>query len=104
MQYRSRGQFESALWATQYALLSIGIVGIAWNLLKPGGWLYWLIAIFADNRPTSFYYLALAATGLLAGTLWLNQVKRGVISNLPTFACAFAGTYFRGDLRAMERK
>jgi hypothetical protein len=94
MQYRSKGGFESALWATQCALLSIGIVGIAWNLLKPGGWLYWLIAIIADNRPTSFYYLALAATGLLVGTLWLNQVKPGVIANLLTFACAFAGTYF----------
>jgi hypothetical protein len=94
MQYRSKGGFESALSATQYALLSIGVAGIAWNLLKPGGWLYWLVAVIADNRPASFYYLALAATGLLAGALWLNQAKPGAIVNFLTFACAFAGTYF----------
>ena len=94
MPYRSRGFFESALWATQYVLLSIGILGVAWNLLKPGGWLYRFIAMIADHRPTSFYYLALAAAGLLAATLWLNQAKPGAISNLLIFACAFAGTYF----------
>lgn len=94
MQYRSRGFFESVLWATQNLLLSIGIAGLVWNLLKPGGWLYWLIAIIVENRPTSLHYLALAAAGLLAGTLWLNQVKPGAISIVLTFTWAFAGTYF----------
>ena len=94
MHYRSRGMFESALWATQYAVLSIGIVGVAWNLLKPGGWLYWFTAVIADHRPTSIYYLALAAAGLSAGTLWLNRIKPGLLSSLLTVACAFAGTYF----------
>lgn len=94
MQYRSRGGFESVLWAMQWALLSIGIAGIAWNLLKPGGWLSWLTAIVEENQPTSFYYLGLAAIGLLAGTHLLSQVRPGVIPNLLTFVCAFAGTYF----------
>lgn len=94
MRYQSRGPFASVLWATQYALLSIGVVGVAWNLLKPGGWLYWLIAVIADNRPTSLYYLALAGAGLLAGMLRLNQAKPGALFNLLTFTCAFAGTYF----------
>lgn len=94
MQFRSRGGFESVLWATQWALLSIGIVGIAWNLLKPEGWLSWLIGMVEENQPTSFYYLALAAIGLLAGTHLLNQTRPGAIPNLLTFVCAFAGTYF----------
>jgi hypothetical protein len=94
MHYRSRGMFESALWAMQYALLSIGIAGVAWHLLKPGGWLVWFIAVIAEHRPTSIYYLALAAAGLSAGTLSLNRLKPGLIPNFLTFACAFAGTYF----------
>lgn len=94
MQYKSRGMFESALWATQYALLSIGIVGVAWNLLKPGGWLNWFIAVIAEHRPASYYYVAPAAAGLLAATLWLRRTRPGVIANLLNFGCAFAGTYF----------
>jgi hypothetical protein len=94
MQYRSRGLLESALWAAQNVLLSIGIVGVAWNLLKPGGWLFRLIGFIADNRPTSLHYLALAGAGLLAGMLWLNRLKPGAISILLTFIWAFAGTYF----------
>jgi hypothetical protein len=87
--------FESALWATQYALLSIGIFGFGWNLLKPGGgWLYSLLAIVAEHRPASLYCLAFAAAGLLSGSYWLNRVAPSVLSNLLTVACAFAGTYF----------
>jgi hypothetical protein len=94
MHYKSIGFFEAALGAAQKLLLSIGIAGVAWSLLRPGGWLYWFIAILAGNRPTSLYYLALAAIGLLAGTLWLSQARPGAISSILTFACAFAGTYF----------
>jgi len=85
---------ESALWAAQYALLSIGIAGVAWYVLKPQGWLWWLITLIADHRPTSLYYLALAAAGLLSGTFWLNWARPGAVSILLTVACAFAGTYF----------
>ena len=94
MQYKTRSVFESAVWAKQYALLTIGVVGLAWSLFKPGGWLYWLIALIAEHQPTSYYYLALALASLLAGTLWLNHAKPGVIPNVLSFGCAFAGTYF----------
>lgn len=94
MQYRSRGGIDSALWVMQQLLLSIGIVGVAWDLLKPEGWLYWLIETIEVHRPASLYYLALAIAGLFATTLWLNQAKPGVVSNLMAFGWAFAGTYF----------
>jgi len=94
MQYRSRGGIDSALWIMQHLLLSIGIVGVAWDLLKPEGWLYWLIDMIEANRPDSFYYLALAITGLFVASLWLNRAKPGAIANLMAFGWAFAGTYF----------
>lgn len=94
MEYRSRGLFESTSWVAQNAVLWVGIIGIAWNVLKPGGWLYQLIAIVVDNQPTSFYYVGLALLGLLAGKHWLDQLNPNACFNLLSFGCACAGSFF----------
>ena len=95
----SRSSFEQGVTKlnSKQILARGDIVAVA--VIIPGGWLYWLITMIADNRPTSFFYLALARAGLLGGKLWLNQVTPGAISNLPTFRWAFAGTYFIPRLR-----
>jgi hypothetical protein len=94
MEYRSRGLFESTIWITLNALLWVGIIGIAWNLLKPGGWLFQFLGVIADNQPTSFYYLAVGILGLLSGKHWLDQMNPNAVSNLLSFGCAFAGSVF----------
>ena len=94
MEYRSKIRFESTISATSNVLLWVGVIGIAWNLFKPAGWLFRLIGIIVDDRPTSFYYLAVGMLGLLAGKHWLDELNPNAVSNLLTLGCAFAGSYF----------
>lgn len=94
MEFRSRGVFESAIWVTLRALLLVGIAGIAWNMFKPGGWLFQLIALIMDNQPTSLYFLAAAVAAVAAAKSWLDAWHPHACANLLTFVCAFAGSYF----------
>jgi hypothetical protein len=94
MEYRAKGHFESLAWLLQNGLMWVGVIGIAWNLLKPGGWLFWIIDLIASNQPTSFYYLAVGVLGLLAGKVWLDSIDPRAFYNLLTAAWAFAGTFF----------
>ena len=94
MEYRAKGHFEWLTWLLLNGLMWVGVIGIAWNLLKPGGWLFWIIDLIARNQPTSFYYLAVGVLGLLAGKIWLDHVDPRAFYNLLTAAGAFAGTFF----------
>ena len=94
MEYRSRGQLESAIWVMLKALLWVGIIEIAWNLLKPGGWLFQIIGMVIDNQPTSYYYVAAGMLGTFTGKYLLDQINPNAASNLLVFICAFAGSYF----------
>ena len=71
-----------------------GVLGIAWKLLQPGGWLYWMLDQIERNQPTSVYYLAVGVLGLLAGKYWLDSVDPRAFYHLLTATGAFAGTFF----------
>ena len=94
MEYRAKGHFESLTGLLLNGLMWIGIIGIAWKLLKPGGWLFWLIDFIARDQPTGFYYLAVGVLGLLAGKFWLDNIAPRAFQHLLTAICAFAGTFF----------
>ncbi len=94
MRYRASGSFELVLWVVLNALTWIGIIGIAWSLFKPGGWLFHAIAMVLDNRPTSYYYLVLGLVALLVGKRLLDKIHPDFVSNLMTIIWAFAGTVF----------
>lgn len=95
MEYRTRGgPFEMLTWGLLNGLMWVGIAAVAWNLFKPGGWLFWIIDLVASNQPKSFYYLIVGAIGLLAGKVWLDNVHPNACANLLTVVWAFAGTYF----------
>ncbi len=94
MRYRATWSFESVIWAMLNALTWIGVIGVAWSLFRPGGWLYRGIGLVLDNRPTSYYYVAAVALGLLLGKRLLDRVHPDFVSNLLTAIWAFAGTFF----------
>jgi hypothetical protein len=94
MEYRSRGRFEATIRVTLIALLWVGIIGIAWNMFKPRGWLFQFIGTIVDNRPTSYCYLAVGILGLLAAKYWLDELNPNAVANLLSFGCVFAGSYF----------
>lgn len=94
MQYETKSPVESLTWLFLNSLKWAGIVGIAWNLLKPGGWLFWIFDLVLRNQPVSFYYLGVGALGLLAGKIWLDNVDPSAFDNLVTVCWAFAGTFF----------
>jgi hypothetical protein len=94
MEFRDKGLFESTTWVLLRALQYIGILSIAWNLLKPTGWLSFLIEILAANRPTSYYYLGAGALMLLAGKSWLDSLGPNAVANLLAAGGGFAGSYF----------
>jgi len=94
MEYRARSHFESLTWLLLNGLMWVGIAGIAWNLLRPGGWLFWLIDLIVSNRPTSFYYAGAGTLALLAGKAWLDSIDPRALFHLLTLTAAFAGTFF----------
>jgi hypothetical protein len=94
MEYRAKFHFESLTWLLLNGLMWMGVIGTAWNLLKPGGWLFWIIDLIERNQPTSFYYLAVGVLGLLAGKVWLDHIDPRAFYSLVTAALAFAGTFF----------
>lgn len=94
MEYRAKGHFE---WLTRLLLQSLvwtGAVGMAWNLFKPGGWLYWLLDQIERNQPDSAYYLAAGMLGLLVGKYWLDGINPRAFLHLLNASGACAGTFF----------
>ena len=94
MEYRTKDHVEQLLWLLLNGLMWVGIISLAWHLLKPGGWLYWVLELIARNQPDSYYYVAGATLGALAGKVWLDSVSPRALYNLWTAGCAFAGTFF----------
>lgn len=94
MEYEAKSHLESLTWLFLNSLKWFGIFGIAWNLFKPGGWLFWIIDLVVRNQPVSYYYLGVGALGLLAGKVWLDNVDPHAFQNLLTVSWAFAGTFF----------
>ncbi len=93
MEYRAKDQLERLSWLLLNGLVWIGVISIAWNLLKPGGWLYWIIDLFVREQPASFYYLAVGMLGLFAGKIWLDSIDPRALYNLLSACCALAGTF-----------
>jgi hypothetical protein len=94
MEYRAKAHLELLTWLLMNVLTWIGVIGIAWNLLKPGGWLYWIVDLIVANQPTSLYYLAVGMLGLLAGKVWIDNIDPSACNNLLAASAAFAGTIF----------
>lgn len=94
MEYRAQDHLDSLTRLLLVVLMWVGGAGIAWNLFRPGGWLYWIFDLIARNQPVSYYYLAVGALGLLAGKILLDNVYPRAFYDLLTVACAFAGTFF----------
>ena len=94
MEYRRRDYFESTTWLVLNGLVWVGVAGIAWNVLKPGGWLYSIIDLIVREQPASFYYLGVGVVGLAAGKIWLDNLDPRAFRNLLTAIWAFAGTFF----------
>ena len=94
MEYRAKNHFELLTWLVLNSLMWVGVVGIAWNLLKPGGWLFRIIDLIVGNQPASFYYLGVGLLGLLAGKTWLDSIDPRAFYHLLTVTSAFAGTFF----------
>lgn len=94
MEYRAKAHFGSLTWLLMNLLTWVGVIGIAWNLLKPAGWLFWIIDLIVANQPTSFYYLAVGMLGLLAVKVWADNIDPGACNNLLAASAAFAGTVF----------
>lgn len=94
MEYRAKSHFDSITWLLLNSLMWVGVIGITWNLFKPGGWLFQAVDLVLREQPISFYYLALGAAAVLAGKIWLDSIDPRAFRNLLTAICAFAGTLF----------
>lgn len=94
MEYRAKGYLDWLSWLLLNSLMWTGAVGVAWNLLKPGGWLYWGLDLIESNQPTSFYYLAVGVLGMIAGKYWLDSIDPRAFYHLLSAVGAFAGTFF----------
>ena len=94
MEYRTKRPIEMLTSGQLKGPIWVGIAAAAWNLFKPGGWLYWFIDLMVNNQPMSFYYLMVGVAGLLSAKVWLDNVHPNACDNLLTVLCAFAGTYF----------
>ena len=94
MEYRAKGSFEWLAWLLLNGLMWTGVAGIAWNLLKPGGWLYWMLDLIESNQPYSFYYIGVGILGVLAAKFWLDSLAPDAFQHLLVVTGAFAGTFF----------
>ncbi len=94
MEYRAKGYFDWLTWLLLNGLIWTGVVGIAWNMLRPGGWLYWSLDLIEREQPDSYYYLAAGVCGLLAGKFWLDRVDPRAFHHLLSASGAFAGTFY----------
>ncbi len=74
MEYREDGRFESLTQLVLNGLMWVVVIGIAWNLLKPDEWLFWIIDLVVRNQPASFCYLAVGVSGLLACKVSLDFI------------------------------
>jgi hypothetical protein len=93
MEYRSRGQFEVLTRVVLDSLKWAGVIGVAWNLLKPGGWLLSIVNTIAENQPMSVYYLVLGVIAVFSCKVWLDNVHPRAFSRLLGFAWALAGVF-----------
>ena len=94
MEYRAKGSFEWLSGLLLNGLMWTGAAGIAWNLLKPGGWLYWILDQIEQNQPASFYYFGVGILASLAGKFWLDSLAPRAFYHLLVVTGAFAGTFF----------
>jgi hypothetical protein len=94
MEYRAKDNFESLTRPLINGLMWIGVIGIFWNLFKPGGWLLWIIDVIMHNQPYSLYYISVGVLGVIAAKVWLDTVDPAAFYSLLTAAWAFAGTFF----------
>jgi hypothetical protein len=94
MEYRAKGRFELLSYLLLNGLVWVGVAGIAWNLLKPAGWLYRFIDLLINGQPASLYYAGVGALALLAGKAWLDSIDRRAVRYALSASCAFAGTLF----------
>jgi hypothetical protein len=94
VEYRAKSHLDTLTWLLLNGLMWVGVGSIAWNLFKPGGWLYWAIDLIARNQPAGYYYLGLGVLGVLAGKVWLDSIEPRAFRHLLCAACAFAGTLF----------
>jgi hypothetical protein len=94
MEYRAKASLEWLTWLLLNCLIWTGFACVAWNLLKPGGWLYWILDLIVRNQPTSFYYLGVGVFGAIAGKFWLDSIGPHVFHHLLMAIGAFAGTCY----------
>jgi len=94
MEYRAKNHFDSITWLLLNGLMWVGVIGIAWDMFKPGGWLFQAVDFILREQPTGFYYLSLGVAALLAGKIWLDSIDPRAFRNVLTAVCAFAGTLF----------
>ena len=94
MEYRAKGSFEWLNGLLLNGLMWTGVIGIAWHLLKPGGWLYWILDQIEQNQPASFYYFGVGILAALAAKFWLDSLAPRAFYHLLVVTGAFAGTFF----------
>ena len=94
MEYRVKGSLEWLTWLLLNCLMWTGVGCIAWNLLRPRGWLYWIVDLIGRNQPTSFYCLGVGVLGLIAGKFWLDSIGPHAVYHLLMAIGTFAGTFY----------
>ena len=94
MEYRAKRQLNPVVSLLLYGVVWVGVLGIAWNLFKPQGWLSWAIDLILSNETTGIYYLAVAALAVFAAKYWLDSIGPYAFRATLIMICAFAGTIF----------
>ena len=93
MEFRARRQPNPIVSMLLYSVVWVGVLSIAWKLLKPHGWLYAAIDLILQNEPTGFYYLGIAVLGVLAVKYWLDSIGPNAFRTALITVCAFAGSF-----------
>jgi hypothetical protein len=94
MEYREKGLLDSISSILLNGLLWVGFFGVSWNLLKPGGWVYWIADLAVRHQPASYYYIGLGTIAVIAAKIWLDSIDRRAIFHLLHAFGAFAGTFY----------